>query len=247
MELELKEIDLFKRIIDALSSLMSDVSLDLTKEGLSIKAMDPANVAMILFSGKPGMFEQFNLDKDTKLSVSLLDLVNVFKLVKRGEKVKLTDIKNRLIIDVVGKTKRKFSIPLIDENYTAQKVPQLKFSAEGTILSQIMRDGIKGAVLVDDSIYISVSRDKLMMSAKSDDKEFVEDISINENKDIFDLRAEDADTKSKYSIDYLSKFLDAVDPEKPLKFYIAKNYPLKIDYELDSNASVSFILANRIE
>ncbi len=246
MEVEFKEADLFKRIMDTVGSLMSDVSLDFTDKGLSIKAMDPANIAMIIFEGGKGLFDTFNVEKDTKLSVSLDDLNGILKLLKKDDKLKLTDSKNRLNLDIVGKNKLHFTISLIDENYTAQKIPQLKFSAEATLLSSLVKDAIKAGFLVDDSLYMTIDGHRMILSARSEEKEFSEDVSINENKEIFNIKS-DALTRSKYSIEYMTKFLNAMDPDKPVKFSFSNNYPLRVDYELGPNANMSFILANRIE
>ncbi len=246
MEAEFKDVEVFKKIMDSIGNLMSDVSIDFTEDGFAIKAMDPANIAMVLFEAKSSIFSSFSLDKPVKISVSLDDLNGILKLSKKEDKLKISDAKSKLNLDLISKNKQHFSIPLIDENYTAQKIPQLKFSAEVTVLSSLMKDAIKGASLVDDSIYFTVDRPKFTISAKSEEKDFSQELSINDNKEIFDMKSESM-TRSKYSIDYLSKFLYVADPEKPIKLSFSNNYPLKIDYEMNADASLSFILANRLE
>ena len=246
MEAEFKDAEVFKKMMDTIGSLMSDVSIDFNEEGFAIKAMDPANIAMVLFEAKRSIFSNFNIEKPVKISVSLDDLNGILRLAKTEDKIKMSDSKNRLIIDINGKNKQHFGIPLIDENYTAQKVPQLKFTSEVTVLSSLIKDSVKAASLVDDSIYFTVDRPRFIISSKSEEKEFSQELSINDNKEIFDLKSEST-TRSKYSIDYLSKFMYAVDPEKPIKLSFSNNYPLKMDYEINSDAMMSFILANRLE
>ena len=246
MEAEFKDAEVFKKMMDTIGSLMSDVSIDFNEEGFAIKAMDPANIAMVLFEAKRSIFSNFNIEKPVKISVSLDDLNGILRLAKKEDKIKMSDSKNRLIIDINGKNKQHFGIPLIDENYTAQKVPQLKFTSEVTVLSSLIKDSVKAASLVDDSIYFTVDRPRFIISSKSEEKEFSQELSINDNKEIFDLQSEST-TRSKYSIDYLSKFMYAVDPEKPIKLSFSNNYPLKMDYEINSDAMMSFILANRLE
>ena len=247
MEAELKDLELFKKVMETVASLMADVSLDFSENGLSIKAMDPANIAMIMFESKKGLFTAFKVDKDTKLSVSLDDLNGVLKLLKKDDKLTLGDSKGKLDMDVHGKAKMHFTIPLIDENYTAQKVPQLKFTADATAMSSLLKEAIKAGLLVDDSIYITIDdNQRLILSARSEEKEFVQDMTINENKEIFNIKSEGL-TRSKYSIEYLAKFLSGTDPEKPVRISLSNNYPMRLDYELNANATMSFILANRIE
>ena len=246
MEAEFKDVELFKKIMDAVGALMSDVSLDFDTEGFTIKAMDPANIAMILFEGKKSLFSSFVVEKSTKLSVSLDDLNGILKTIKKDDKVRLNDSKNKLNLDIRGKNKMHFSIPLIDENYTAQKVPQLKFTADFSILGAVIKDAIKAANLVDDSIHFTVDGQRLIIGSRSEEKEFSEEMSMNENKELLDIKSEGT-TRAKYSIEYLIKVLGIVDPEKPLKMSFSNNYPMKLEYGINTDASISFILANRIE
>jgi proliferating cell nuclear antigen len=246
MEAEFKDVELFKKIMDAVGALMSDVSLDFDTDGFTIKAMDPANIAMILFEGKKSLFSSFVVEKSTKLSVSLDDLNGILKTIKKDDKVRLNDSKNKLNLDIRGKNKMHFSIPLIDENYTAQKVPQLKFTADFSILGAVIKDAIKAANLVDDSIYFTVDGQRLIIGSRSEEKEFSEEMSMNENKELLDIKSEGT-TRAKYSIEYLIKVLGIVDPEKPLKMSFSNNYPMKLEYGINTDASISFILANRIE
>ena len=69
---------------------------------------------------------------------------------------------------------------------------------------------------------------------------------MNENKESFSVKSEGL-TRSKFSVDYLSKFLSAVDPEKQLILHMSNNYPIKIDREMGQDAKISLILAKRIE
>ncbi len=246
MEAELRDAELFKKIMETVGSLMADVSIDFTPTGISIKAMDAANIAMILFESSKEMFASFKVEKDTKLSVSLDDLNGILRLLKKGDKLRINDNASKMNLDLSGNMKLHFGIPLIDENYTAQKVPQLKFTTEVTLLSAVVKDAIKAGFLVDDSLYLTVDNQRFILSARSEEKEFSEELHINDNKELFNVTSEGL-TRSKYSIEYLMKFLNAVDPEKPVKMSFSNNYPLRLDYDLNESAKLSFILANRIE
>lgn len=246
MEVEIKDIELFKKLMDTIGSLMQDVSLDFNEDGFAVKAMDPANIAMILFDGKKGLFSKFEVDKPTKISVSLIDLNGILKFVRRDDKLKLIESKGKLRLEVLGRNKMNFVIPLIDENYTAQKIPQLNFTAEAALLSSVLKDALKVALTVDDSVSFTVDGHKLSLSAKSEEKEFLEELNLNENKELFNLKSEGL-TKSKFSIEYLSKFFVAIDPEKQVKLSMSNNYPLRVDHEMNDDAKIALVLANRLE
>ncbi len=245
MEIEISDVSAFKDLMSMIGSLMADVSLDLSPEGLSIKAMDPANIAMIIFDAKDKFFDKFDVKSATKLSVSLDDLNGILRFVKPGEHINIKDSKGRLNISILGKRSTNFVIPLISDDYTASKIPQLKFTATIELISNIIKTGVKMASTVDDAVYFTVDNNKFIISSRNSDKEFSEEFDINIDKEIFNISSEGL-TKSKYSTDYLSKFLSILDDERPVKLMFSNSYPLRMDYSF-GNALLSFILANRIE
>lgn len=246
MEVEISDIGMFRDVMSAIGGLMSDVSLDFLPDGLDIKAMDPPNIAMVIFNAKKETFASYDVDKSIKLSVSLYDLNSILRFAKEGSKVKLKDLKGRLQIVIKDKNEIEFTVPLIDEDYTAQKVPQLKMTAEIVLLSSIVKNGVKMASTVDDSIYFMIDGDKFSMNAKNVDKEFLQVFSMNSNKEIFNIKSEGL-TKAKYSVDYLQKMINIFDPDKEMKMEFSNNYPIKLEYTIKDGATLQFILANRTE
>ena len=100
---------------------------------------------------------------------------------------------------------------------------------------------------MDDSIFFTVDGTRFMLSSRSEEKEFSQELSMNENKELLDIKSEGM-TRAKYSIDYLTKFLNVADPDRPIKVLFSNNYPLRVDYELiTKDAVLSFVLANRLE
>ncbi len=246
MEVEITEVLPFKDLMSMVGSLMADVSLDFSADGMSIKAMDPSNIAMVVFEAKSQFFSSFNIKEPTKLSISLDDLNNILRFVKQGERIVMKDTKGRLGISILGRRQTDFVMPLIGDDYTASKVPQLKLTASVTMLSDILKTGVKMASTVDDSVYFSVEDHVFEISAKNSEKEFSQKFDINNDKEILDISSEGL-TKSKYSTDYLTKFISILDDERPAKLSFSNSYPLRIDYQFNDNAQLSFILANRIE
>ena len=74
-----------KKIIDSLSSLVNEVNLEATSNGLSLQAMDSAHVSLVALSMKEEGFEEYRCDKNTTLGLNLLDLGKVLKLAKPND------------------------------------------------------------------------------------------------------------------------------------------------------------------
>ena len=64
MHLKLENPRLFSDIISIISELVTEVRIKVTKEGLSLTAVDPANVAMVSFKLLRSNFSQYEAGND---------------------------------------------------------------------------------------------------------------------------------------------------------------------------------------
>ena len=72
-------------IIDFLSSLVNEVNLEATSNGLSRQAMDSAHASRVLLNMKEEGFEEHRCDKNITLGLNLLDFDIVLKLAKPND------------------------------------------------------------------------------------------------------------------------------------------------------------------
>ena len=72
-------------IIDSLSSLVNEVNLEATSNGLSLQAMDSAHISLVSLNMKEEVFKEYRCDKNTILGLNLLDFGKVLKLIKPND------------------------------------------------------------------------------------------------------------------------------------------------------------------
>lgn len=60
-EARLNDGGFFKKIIDAVKDLVSDVNIQITDEGLSIQAMDSSQVALVTMYLAKAQFDKYHL------------------------------------------------------------------------------------------------------------------------------------------------------------------------------------------
>ena len=82
---KVKDVVVFKKIIDSLSSLVTEVNLEATSNGLSLQAMDSAHVSLVSLNMKEEGFEEYRCDKNTTLGLNLIDFGKVLKLAKPND------------------------------------------------------------------------------------------------------------------------------------------------------------------
>ena len=82
---KIKDIVIFKKIIDSLSSLVNEVNLEATSTGISLQAMDSAHVSLVSLKMKEEGFEEYRCDKNVTLGINLTDFGKVLKLAKPSD------------------------------------------------------------------------------------------------------------------------------------------------------------------
>ena len=79
MKLTLAEPKYLKDSIAIISELVSEGRFKITKESIELVAMDPANVAMVIFKLLSSSFTEYNVEKDTEISINLSNLKSILR------------------------------------------------------------------------------------------------------------------------------------------------------------------------
>ena len=82
-KLKMYYIPIFK--IDSLISLVNEVNLEATSNGLSLQTTGSAHISLVSFNMKEEGFEEYRCDKKTTLNKNLLDFDKVLKLAKPND------------------------------------------------------------------------------------------------------------------------------------------------------------------
>jgi len=72
-------------IIDSLCSLVNEVNLEATSNGLSLQTMDSAYISLVSLNMKEEGFVEYRWDKNTVLGLNWLDFGKVSKLIKPND------------------------------------------------------------------------------------------------------------------------------------------------------------------
>lgn len=246
----LDDVTLIRDSLDAVSNFINEGTFEVSKNGLSLIAMDPANVAMVLYDLLPSAFTKYESTSNTKLTINIPYLVSILKRATAGDSVefKLVDGANSLVITMTGDSKRTFTLPLLEAHGAVVKPPEkLKdgFKADVEVESSTLREGAKDALMVSDCVMLSTTKDSFIMKALSDTNEVNLHLG-KESPSLIKLDSKDA-VKSKYSLEYLDKMMKVSKVAKTVNLRFADNYPLRMDYASIDNLKVSFILAPRID
>lgn len=246
MKLKLAEPKYFTDSISIISELVNEVRFKITSNALELVAMDPANVAMVVFKLLSSAFTEYNVKKDTELAINLSNLKQVLKRVGPTDMLTIElDADNRLKVEIKGNTTRTFYLPIIDIEEKQQKVPELNFPLTINTTSLVLNDAIEDANIVADSVSFIIESGAFIMVAEGDLSKARIDVKGDDNTKIVTETKDKI--KARYSVEYLKKMIPAGKLTDNVTIRFNNDYPLKLEYKVVDKLMMSFILAPRVE
>lgn len=241
MLVKLEKPALLSKAVDLISDLVTEVRLKVNEFGMSITAMDPANVSLVGFKLPKSAFLEFQVDKET-LGINLDDLKKILKRCASGT-LTIEKKENFLEFNINDKIKRNFTLGLIEIESEdidfADKVSRMEFSSYVEINSKDLIDSIEDMAVVSDSCSFEILDNKFIIKSKG-----MNSASSEFSGDEAKIEAENC--VSKFSLEYLQKFVKASKLTEKTKLSFANDHPLRLDVNLDQ-MGISFILAPRVE
>jgi len=245
MKLTLAEPKYLKDSISIISELVNEARFKITPDAIELVAMDPANVAMVVFKLLSSCFTEYDVKDEQELAINLGNLKQILRRAKPNDMLSIELDENKLKIQLKGTSIRTFSLPIIELEEKDQKVPSLEFPILIKTTTEILNDAIEDVDIVAESVSFAAEKDKLMIQAEGD----LSNANIEIKSDDFtEIKVEgSAKVKSKYSIEYLKKMINGSKLSNEVTIQFNKDYPLKLDFVQVDKVSLSFILAPRVE
>jgi proliferating cell nuclear antigen len=236
MLIKLENPSTLSKAIELISELVTEVKIRLNEYGLSITAIDPANVAMVGLRIPKKAFSEFDSGTET-LGVNLDSLKRILK--RSSGALTLERRENLLYIQMEDRIKRNFTLSLIDIESEDKEIPNLEFSARVELRSGDLIDSVEDCAVVADACSFIIKEEKFIIEAKGLNSTRTE-FSGDEAK----ITAEAC--KARYSLEYLQKFIKASKLADKTVLNFADDHPLRMDVRTDS-IEISYILAPRVE
>ena len=227
--------EVLKGVIDVTSPLVSEVKFNINSKGISLRAVDPAHVAMINLEIDNKAFEEYKADDK---------LAGIMRLSSSGDIVSLEydETANRLIIRI-GNLVRKMS--LIDTaGMPDPKMPNLDLPAKAIIKASEINRGVRASEAVSDHLAVSINKDNFELFAEGD----TDTVNLKLPKDLLIELTSKGKYKSLFSIDYFSNMIKPVKGEDTVTIFLGNDNPVRVEFDIaDKKGHVKYLLAPRIE
>lgn len=244
MKLLLSEPRLLKESISVISELVNEVTLKVSNDKIELLAMDPANVAMVDFKMLAPAFVEYEVKKPCSLSISLEGLKAVLKRAKPTDAVLLAydEDRNRLNIDLVGDTKRSFTLSLLNIDENEVTIPKLSYAAKVDVLSSKLGDAIEDMMVIAESVAFIAEQNKFVIKCESN----LSDAKVDLSSPDTNVEVSEEKSLSKYSIEYLKKIAAGSKVSDRASVQFGNDYPLRVDFLVMDKLRLGFILAPRV-
>ena len=238
MILKLDDPKLLGDAIDIISNVVVEVRIKLLEDGLSVVAVDPANVALVIFRLPKESFSQYEVGSEV-WGVNLGDLKKILKRASGAASVTLEEVEGKLKITVFDKIKRNFSLALIEVSAEDKDIPELNFGARVEMNARDFSQAVEDANVVSDSCAFVLKDDVF---------------AVEGNGTLNSARAEFSggdmelfgQGRSKYSLEYLMKFVKGMKISGNVVVNFSDDYPLRLDFP-GEKMGIGFVLAPRVE
>lgn len=246
IKLVVKDIKEFHKSIDAIGVLINEGLFTIDNEKMYLRATDPSQISLVDFVMPKDSFEEFVVDLNEDLDkvafgINVNNLLQILSHSNNDEKLvlEIKEDKSILQIELIGKSKRTFSIPLIDVSEQEQPLPKVQFDVNVQIPSEELMSGIKDANLFSSHIVFRIEENKFFLETQSSKGKFKQEIESDSSIVISGAKA-----KAMFPLDYLQNMIKNAKTIITLK--LKDDMPLELSYTI-GNAAIRYFLAPRVD
>ncbi|WP_324735605.1 DNA polymerase sliding clamp [Thermococcus sp. SY098] len=236
----------FATLIATASNLIDEAAFKVTEDGISMRAMDPSRVVLIDLNLPAGIFSKYEVDGEETIGVNM---DHFKKILKRGKSKDILILKkgeeNFLEVTLQGTATRTFRLPLIEVEELELELPELPFTAKAVVLGEVLKEAVKDASLVSDSLKFIAKENEFIMKAEGETNEVEIKLTL-EDEGLLDLEVQE-ETKSAYGISYLADMVKGIGKADEVIIQFGNDMPLQMDYPVRDEGKLTFLLAPRVE
>jgi proliferating cell nuclear antigen len=235
----------WKSSIDAIVNLIDEGNLEVGKDGITLRAMDPSQIAMISFSMPKGAFIEYSVAATARLGLNFDSLSKILGRTRGSETLEVSGEENKLVLRFAsGKRKRSFKVPLLDLPAGAQKEPSIQHDATVKINGGQFKETLRDAALVSSHVSLEAGTEGFIVEVHGDSGDLKVE-SEKESEEIVEIKASGS-SKATFPLQYLEDIVKACPDSSVLSIHLKSNAPVKIEYEVGSS-KLSYYLAPRID
>jgi proliferating cell nuclear antigen len=237
----------WQTLISALSAMVDEANFELSSKGITLRAMDPSRIAMVDFELPKSAFSHFECDEEGKIGINLDEMEKIVRRAGAGNSLELgvDNEKNQIKITLEGRTRRSFSMAMIDLSVERPPTLTIEFDVSIKITADTLKEIIQDADVISDFIALDASDEALTFSARGD----TGDLQVRIGKDqeaLLEYKVKKP-AKSLYALEYMNDMMKAVAASDTVQMEFGKGTPAKLLFSVSGGGHITYYLAPRVE
>jgi proliferating cell nuclear antigen len=251
-EITVEDIKSWKKCVDAILNLVKEGSFEFDNEGIKLKAMDPSQIAMVLFSMNKNAFSKYEIDAKTKVGINIENFSKILSRARAGDKMVMRMDGGRFNVSFIGNnSRREFRIPTIDVPSGPAKELKINYSAIVKMKGGTLKEMLHDAMIVGPHVLLAADVDSFKVEASSDMGDVSSEYKRGSDSEInLDVNRT---TSAIFSQEYLNDIILGCDNEEEIILNLGaptpedpRPKPLCVKYNIGAG-EFCYYLAPRIE
>lgn len=258
------DASVLRECIESITAVVDEGKLRIAEDGLKLRAVDPANVAMVSFELQSDAFDDFRfvpkgaepeavpegepttesqVTGATEIGIDFRKLLDILGIGGREEVELELDEHAQKLFTRMGSL--AYTISLLDPSSLRKepKVPELEFPAQVIIETEEFRRTIRAAEKIGDHIALGLDGEVFYMEAEGE----MDKLRLGLRKEQL-IHLTPGTLHSLYSLDYITAMSKGMAHAENITLNLGKDYPLQVEFEVaEGKGKVSYLLAPRIE
>ena len=237
------KMEVLRELTEVVSTLVSEVKLSVSKDGIEVKAVDPSHVAMLVLKLQKSAFEEFT-GESTEIGLDVEKLKEVLRLSKPTDVLDLQYRWRKESTRDQGRQGHPTYVGRRSAGITDPKVPNVTPPASAVVKMEELRQGIRGSESISDHVTLTVDADGFSMHSEGE----TDRVDMHLPKDSLTKLEAKEPVKSMYLLDFFSAMMKSITSAEEVALHVGNEYPLKIEFTIaDNRGSGFFLLAPRVE
>lgn len=232
-------------LFEALKDILTDINLQITKEGLKIMSMDGSKQAVVNLRLDSNKFEKFECKNSINAGINMTSLYKIIKSVKNSDIVSfyiLQEESTKLYIEVENiekKTNILTVLKLLDIDEDILEIPNIEFDTVKTMPSNDFQSYIRELSIITNKITLESNNSKFTLSGDGD---FAETKIVVGDSNTSEL-TENHYASGTFYIKYLLLFTKSTNLCTTVEIYLKDGYPLILVYNVANLGKLQYCLA----
>lgn len=243
--------DLFIALFHTLKNCSTIVNITFEVEKIHIQGMDKSHICLFDISIQKKWFNNYDVIEVTNISFDSNTFYQIISNKSDGYDIIIhSETEDNLNIDLIisehtkGDFNKYFKLPLCDYEYEELNIPTSDYDTEFSISSKKICEILSQMVVFGSDINIKCSEEQILLTTNGVTGEMTVNIPIDDLTEYSII--EDSYIDLTYSLSYINKMCLTNKLSSEIEFFLSKEYPMKIKYDLGDESTLLFFMAPKV-